>query len=36
MSRSTPADLVTIDSGWPNRSSTSSTLRVSFSVRSIG
>ncbi len=35
-SRTTPADLVTMLSGWLNRSSTPSTARVSFSVRSTG
>ena len=35
-SRSTPADLVTMLTGWLKRSSTSSTARVSFSVRSTG
>ncbi len=34
MSRSTPADLVTMPTGWLNRSNTSRTARVSFSVRS--
>ena len=35
-SRITPADFVTMVTGWPKRSSTSSTERVSFSVRSTG
>ena len=36
VAHSTPADLVTIVTGWLNRSSTSSTDRVSRSVRSTG